>query len=45
MEYSGFLVDSFRGLMLCLDEKLALLLSHMAELAEPDHFWSRRDLD
>ena len=45
VEYSGFLVDSFRGLMLCLDEKLALLLAHTLEMAELDRLWSHRDLD
>ena len=33
---SGFLFDSFRGLMLFLDEKVALLLSQAAELSLSD---------
>ncbi len=30
MDYSGFLFDSFRGLMQCQDEKLVLLRTHAA---------------
>ena len=45
VEYSGFLSDSFRGLMQCLDEKLALLRTHTAELGAPAVLWSLRDLD
>jgi hypothetical protein len=45
MEYSGFLFDSFRGVMLCLDEKLALLRAHCAELSSSTDPWSMRDLD
>jgi hypothetical protein len=45
VEYFGFLFDTFRGVMLCLDEKLALLLSHAADLGQPDRAWSLRDLD
>jgi hypothetical protein len=41
VEYSGFLFDSFRGVMLCLDEKLALC----AELSSSTDPWSMRDLD
>ena len=45
VEYSGFLFDSFRGLMLRLDEKVALLLEHAAELSRADRLWSPRELD
>ena len=45
VEYSGFLFDSFRGLMQCLDEKLALLHAHTAELQSPTALWTPRDLD
>jgi hypothetical protein len=45
VEYSGFLFDSFRGLMLVLDEKLDLLLAHTAELSPADRLWSPRELD
>jgi hypothetical protein len=45
VEYSGFLFDSFRGLMQCMDEKLALLHPHAAELRSPTALWSLRDLD
>ena len=44
VEYAGFLFDSFRGLMLVLPEKLALLLEQAASLGE-DRSWSTRDLD
>ena len=45
VEYSGFLFDTFRGVMLCLDEKLELLRSHALDLGVPDRAWSLRDLD
>ncbi len=47
VEYSGFLFDTFRGVMLCLDEKLALLRSpaQAADLGQQDRAWSLRDLD
>ena len=45
VEYSGFVFDSFRGLMLCMDEKLELLLSHASDMALLDKTWSMRDLD
>ena len=45
VEYSGFLFDTFRGIMQCLDAKLALLRTHTAELSGPDRAWSLRDLD
>ena len=45
VEYSGFLFDSFRGLMLCLDEKVELMLTHTAELAQADRLWTPRELD
>ncbi len=45
VKYSGFLFDTIRGLMLCTEEKLALLQAHSAELAQPVQLWSPRDLD
>ncbi len=45
MEYSGFLFDTICGLMLCLDEKLALLWKHFAELGVQSAHWSLSDLD
>ena len=45
VEYSGFAFDSFRGLMLCLAEKLELLLAHSDDLSLADRPWSPRDLD
>ncbi len=45
MEYSGFLFDSLRGPMLCLDEKLVLLLSLTDDMAFTDLSWSLLDLD
>ncbi len=48
VEYAGFLFDTFRGVMLCRDEKLALLRSHAADLISTDRAalgWSLRDLD
>ena len=45
VEYSCFLFDSFRGLMRCLEEKLALLHGHAADLSTTTELWSPRDLD
>ncbi len=45
VEYSGFLFDSFRGIMLCLDEKFALLRAHCADLSSSTTLRSMRDLD
>jgi hypothetical protein len=47
VEYSGFLFDSFRGLMLVLPEKLLLLHDHLAqlELCQTGGAWSLRELD
>jgi len=45
VEYSGFLFDSLRGVMSCLDDKLALLRAHCAELRSSTDSWSMRDLD
>jgi hypothetical protein len=45
VEYSGFLFDTFRGVMLCLEEKLAIRRSHAADLSQLDRAWSLRDLD
>jgi hypothetical protein len=44
-EYSGFLFDSLRCLMQCLDEKLALLLALSADLGMPTVLWLLCDLD
>jgi hypothetical protein len=45
VEYSCFLFDTFRGVMLCLEEKLVLLRSHAVDLSQPDRAWSLRNLD
>jgi hypothetical protein len=45
VEYSGFLFDSFRGILRCLDEKVALLREHAADLRTTTELWSMRDLD
>ncbi len=45
VEYSGFLFDTICALMLCTEEKLALLRAHSAKLAQPVQLWSPRDLD
>jgi hypothetical protein len=45
VEYYGFLSDSLRAIMLCLDEKLALLPAHCADLSSWTTLWSMRDLD
>ena len=45
MEYSGFLFDSFRCIMRCLDEKVALLREHAADLRTTTELWSMRELD
>jgi hypothetical protein len=45
VEYSCFLFDTFRGIMLCLDAKLALLRTHAADLRVPDRAWSLLDLN
>ena len=45
VEYAGFLFDSFRGLMLALEDKQQTLLGHTVELRDPDGAWSQRELD
>jgi hypothetical protein len=45
VEYAGFLFDSFRGLMLVLPDKLALLLEQAASLGAVGAAWSARELD
>ncbi len=45
MEYSGFLFDTFRGLMQCTEVKLAFLRKHTAAFGSLDLAYSMRDLD
>ena len=45
VEYSGFLFDSFRGLMLVLPDKQLSLLEQAALLGRPDAVWTLRELD
>jgi hypothetical protein len=45
VEYSGFLFDTFRGLMLVTEPKQESLLANTAELRDPDSVWTMRRLD
>jgi hypothetical protein len=45
VEYAGFLFDTFRGLMLVLEDKQAVLLEQAASLGREGARWSARELD
>jgi hypothetical protein len=44
-EYSGFLFDTFSGLMLVTEPKQESLLANTAELRDPGSVWTTRRLD
>ena len=44
-EYSGFLFDTFRGLMLVTEAKQASLLAAAAELGDGRPQWTAQELD